>query len=52
MFVSSIQTKHRILQKILRNIPCKDGGNVHATFLVILRKIFLQGCENIGLKIF
>ena len=48
--LSNRYTKY--FRKVLRNLPCNDSGNICATFLVIFRKIFLECCGNIGLKIF
>ena len=52
VFVFSVQTIHKIFRKSIRNLPCNDCGNLYATFPVIFRQIFLQGCGNIGSKIF
>ena len=49
---SSVQTIHKIFWKSIRILACNDSGNLYATFLVIFREIFLQGCGNIGSKIF
>ena len=49
MFVS-VQTIHKIFHTSFRNLPRNDNGNVYAKFLVILLKIFEQGCLNIGSK--
>ena len=49
--LSPLLKPHKIFQKLFRNFPCNDSGNVYATFLVIFQKIFLHGCGNIGWKI-
>ena len=49
MFVS-VQTIHKIFQTSFRNRLRNDNGNVFGTFYVILRKMFVQGCRNIGSK--
>ena len=42
MFVSSVQTIHKIFRKSIRNHPCNDCGNRYATFLVMFGKYFFK----------
>ena len=39
----------KYFRKSFRNLPRNDNRKVYATFLIIL-KIFVQGCRNIGSK--